>query len=88
MSVVCPIQATIMAMLCQVMLFTGIIRPEPFISQSSPDYSPELIFHMKSRDQTSVLLSVNKSHKMSFDNTHKNLDFCLTLTYELWQLED
>ena len=35
------------------------IGPDPFISQSSPDHSPELIFHkMKSRDQTSVLLSV------------------------------
>ena len=31
----------------------------PFFSQSSPDHSPELIFHIvKSRDQTSVLLSV------------------------------
>ena len=31
-----------------------IIGPNPFISQSSPDHSPELIFHiMKSRDQTS-----------------------------------
>jgi hypothetical protein len=36
-----------------------IIGPDPFISQSSPDHSPGLIFHiMKSRDQTSVLLSV------------------------------
>ena len=36
-----------------------IIGPDPFISQSSPDHSPESIFHiMKSRDQTSVLLSV------------------------------
>ena len=36
-----------------------IIGPDPFISQSSPDQSPESIFHvMKSRDQTSVLLSV------------------------------
>ena len=36
-----------------------IIGPDHFISQSSPDHSPELIFHiMKSRDQTSVLLSV------------------------------
>ena len=35
-----------------------IIGPDPFISQSSP----ELIFHiMKSRDQTSVLLSVDCS---------------------------
>ena len=36
-----------------------IIGPDPFFSQSSPDHSPELIFHvMQSRDQTSVLLSV------------------------------
>ena len=37
------------------------IGPDPFISQSSPKHShrPELIFHiMKSKDQTSVLLSV------------------------------
>ena len=40
------------------------IGPDPFISQSSPDHSPELIFHkMKSRDQTSVLLSVQKCRK-------------------------
>ena len=39
-----------------------IIGPNPFISQSSPDHSPELIFHiMKSRDQTSVLLSVENT---------------------------
>ena len=32
---------------------------DPFIPQSSPGHSPELTFHiMKSRDQTSVLLSV------------------------------
>ena len=36
-----------------------IIGPDPFISQTSPDHSPELIFHiMKSLDQTSILLSV------------------------------
>ena len=36
-----------------------IIDPNPFLSNSSPDHSPELIFHiMKTRDQTSVLLSV------------------------------
>ena len=33
-----------------------IIGPDPFISQSSPDHIPELIFHiMKSRDQTFVI---------------------------------
>ena len=41
-----------------------IIGPNPFFQQSSPAkttaHSPELIFHiMKSRDQTSVLLSVD-----------------------------
>ena len=37
-----------------------IIKTQPLFSQSSPDHSPELIFHiMKSRDQTSVLLSVS-----------------------------
>ena len=36
-----------------------IIGPNPFISQSSPDHSPHI---MKSRDQTSVLLSVANSH--------------------------
>ena len=36
-----------------------IIGPDPFIPQSSPDHSPELMLNiMKSRDQTSVLLSV------------------------------
>ena len=35
------------------------IGPDPFFPQSSPGHSPKLIFHiMKSRDQTSVLLSV------------------------------
>ena len=34
-------------------------RPKPFISQSSPAHSPELIFHIiKCREQASVLLSV------------------------------
>ena len=34
-------------------------RPKPFISQSSPDHSPELIFRIiKCREQASVLLSV------------------------------
>ena len=36
-----------------------IIGPNLFLSQFSPDHSTELIFHtMKSRDQTSVYLSV------------------------------
>ena len=36
-----------------------IMGPDPFIPQSSQGHSPKLIFHiMKSRDQTSVLLSV------------------------------
>ena len=40
-----------------------IIGPDPFISQSSPEHSPELIFHiMKSLNQTSVLLSMGQSH--------------------------
>ena len=40
-------------------------RPRPFYSQSSPDHSPELIFHiMKSPDQTSVLLSVITSSSL------------------------
>ena len=39
-----------------------IIGPDPFISQSSPDHSPELIFQiMKSRDQTSVLWSMQSA---------------------------
>jgi hypothetical protein len=37
----------------------NLLGPDPFISQSSPDHSPQSIFHIKkSRDQTSVLLSV------------------------------
>ena len=39
-----------------------IIGPDPCFPQSSPGHSPELIFHfMKSRDQTSVLLSVRST---------------------------
>ena len=37
-------------------------QPKPFISQSSPAYSPELIFHIiKCREQASVLLSVTQN---------------------------
>ena len=45
-----------------------IIDPNPFISHSSPDHSPELIFHiMKSRNKTSVLLAV---YVLPSDPTH------------------
>ena len=44
------------------------IGPDPFISQSSPDHSPELIFHiMKSQYQTSVILSVVKRKPLVSD---------------------
>ena len=44
-----------------------IISPDPFFPQSSPGHSPqqELIFHiMKSRDQTSVFLSVHATRSI------------------------
>ena len=48
-------------------------QPKPFISQSSPAYSPELIFHIiKCREQASVLLVVTcGSYVVFFYSTKK-----------------
>jgi hypothetical protein len=44
-------------------------RPKPFISQSSPAHSPELIFHItKFWEQAFVLLSVPQILKLIFSN--------------------
>ena len=49
-----------------------IIGPDPFISQSSPDHSPELTFHiMKSRDQTSVhLCATERANQRAAQNNY------------------
>ena len=59
-----------------------IIGPDPFISQSSPDHSPESIFQiMKSQDQTSVLLSVKYTYKIPM---YVSDYFCTKVNYKLY----